>query len=94
LRTQYEAGLASKKDLRKKRDEVRGQLSKSEEFYEELKKEYDIKLAVYEEQQKKRGADDEYVARLEQEVLELKNNLDDLNAESKQLASIDERLTI
>lgn len=94
LKSQYETGAASQKDLENKRAEVQTELARSEKFYDQLKKEFDIKIAVYQEQQKKRPQDDAYVAKLEKEVLELKNNLEQLSAESKQLASIDERLTL
>jgi hypothetical protein len=94
LKSKYKAGAASQQDLENKRAEVQTELARSEKFYDQLKKEYDIKMAVYQEQQKKRPQDDAYLAKLEKEVLELKNNLEQLSAESKQLASIDERLTI
>ena len=94
LKSQYNAGAASQQDLKNKRAEVRSELARSEKFYDQLKKEYDIKMAVYQEQQKKRPQDDAYLVKLEKETLELRNNLEQLSAKSKQLASIDERLTI
>ena len=94
LTTQYRAGQASLNDLKAKQAEVRREIDRSEEFYNQLKKEYDIKLAIYEEQKNKRSQSDEYLVRIEAEIIELRNNLDQLSAESKQLASIDERLSI
>ncbi len=94
IMSQYKAGLTSRDELESKRAEVRRELTRSEEFYNQLKKEYDIKLAICEEQKKKRGQDDEYLAKIEAEIMALRNNLEELSAESKQLASLDERLTI
>lgn len=94
LRTRYKVGSATQRDLEKKRAEIKQKLAKSEEFYGQLKQEYDIKVAIYEEQQKKRKQNDAYLVQMEKEIVELKSNLDQLSTESKQLASIDERLTI
>jgi len=93
LQDRYEAGYASKQDLENKKKEIQRKLEDSQKFYETLNKEYEVKLAIYEEQRKKRQANDAYLVQLEKEVYELKNNLGELSAESKQLASIDERLT-
>jgi gas vesicle protein len=94
LRTRYNVGSATQQDLKKKRAEIKQKLSQSEEFYQQLKQEYDIKVAIYDEQQKKRKQNDSYLVKLEEEIVELKSNLDQLSAGSKQLASIDERLVI
>lgn len=94
LKAQYKAGIASKQDLENKRTEVQSKLTKSEKFYKQLQKEYDIKMAIYQEQREERPQDDAYLVKLEKEIIELRKNLDQLNKESKQLASIDERLTI
>lgn len=94
LKAKYNAGFVSKKDLKNKRNEVQKKLVRSNKFHNALKKEYDIKLAVYNEQQKKRSKNDVYLVNLRKEITELRSNLDQLDIESKQLASIDERLTI
>jgi hypothetical protein len=94
LMSQYDAGLVSRDELESKQEEVRRELARSEEFYNHLKKEYDIKLAIFEEQKKKRDQSSEYIVKLETEVTELRDNLEQLSTESKQLASIDERMTI
>ena len=41
-----------------------------------------------------KGGDDIYVQQLEDEISSLKENMDQLQAQSVQLAQIDERLTI
>ena len=59
-----------------------------------MKKEYEIKVAVLDEQKRKRGADSPYVQQLEREITELKGNMDRLEAQSVQLAQLDDRLTL
>ena len=65
-----------------------------DKVYEDLKKEYDIKVAVAAERKQVKGGDDIYVQQLEDEISSLKENMDQLQAQSVQLAQIDERLTI
>jgi chromosome segregation ATPase len=94
LRSEYAQGAASRQRLEEERSLVQQRISSVEKVKDELQKEYEIKVAVYEEQQGKRPADDPYVQQLRAEINQLKTNLDELNAQSQQLAQIDERLTI
>lgn len=93
LTARYDRGLASRSELQAKKADVQRKMKESNEVYENLKQEYDIKVAVYQEQQNRRGPGDAYLVRLESEIRELEANLEDLRSGSVQLASIDDRLT-
>lgn len=92
LAAQYDAGKASRSELEEQKAGIQGKIEQSQRFYAELDKEYQIKLAIYEEEDQKRDPDDEYLLSLLDEISELKANLDELHTHSVQLASIDERL--
>ncbi|MFQ5913552.1 MAG: YMGG-like glycine zipper-containing protein [Nitrospinota bacterium] len=93
LKARYDAGKASRRDLQAKRKEIAGKIGQTKKLHGDLKKEYDIKVAVYEEQRKKRAGSDGYVVSLGREIRQLEENIAALQAGSVQLAKIDERLT-
>ena len=93
LQSRYKAGLASRDDLANERDSVKNQIASAKKVYENLEKEYEIKVAILEEQ-KKKGSNTPRVRALEQEIGQLKKNMDQLQSQSVQLAQIDDRLTL
>ncbi len=94
LESRYRAGLASNTELENERRNVRQQIASARKVQENLKKEYEIKRAVLEEQRGKRGSGSPYVQQLQQQIAELKTNMDRLEAQSLQLAQLDDRLTL
>ena len=94
LESRYRAGLASRDEVQAERASLREQIASSDKIYEGLKKEYDIKVAVAAERKQAKGGDDIYVQQLEEEISSLNEKMDQLQAQSVQLAQIDERLTI
>lgn len=93
LESRYRAGLASKSELESERRNLQQQIDSANKVHESVKREYEIKVAVLDEQQRKRGADSPYVRQLEREIVELKGNMDRLETQSVQLAQLDDRLT-
>jgi len=93
LTSRYRAGLASRDDLVNERDNLKGEIASAKKVYGNLEKEYEIKVAILEEQ-KKKGANTPQVRALEAEVSQLKKNMDQLQSQSVQLAQIDDRLTL
>jgi len=93
LSAEYDAGRVAYGRLESERQSVQKRIETTDSVLQDLTKEHEIKVAIYEEQYKKRGADDAQVAQLEQEIGQLKENIDELNQHSQQLASIDERLS-
>jgi hypothetical protein len=94
LESRYRAGLATRNELNDERLKVKKQIASAKKVQESVQKEYEIKLAVLDEQKKKRGAASPYVRQLEKEISELKANINRLEAQSVQLAQLDDRLTL
>lgn len=94
LESRYRAGMASRDEVKAEKASLKEQIASADKVYDDLKKEYDIKVAVAEERKQAKGGDDVYVQQLEDEISSLKENMDQLQAQSVQLAQIDERLTI
>ncbi len=94
LESRYKAGLASRNELERERGNVQQQIASANKVHENVKKEYEIKVAVLQEQKQKRGAGSPYVQQLQREITELKANMDRLEAQSVQLAQLDDRLTL
>jgi len=94
LESRYRAGLASRNELEQERANLRRQIASAKKVHANVKKEYEIKVAVLDEQKKKRGSGSPYVQQLEKEITELKSNMDRLEAQSVQLAQLDDRLTL
>lgn len=92
LRTEYDAGRVAQSRLQSEREAVKSKIASTDSVLDDLSKEHEIKVAIYEEQLQKRGVDDVQVEQLEHEIALLKENIDELNQHSQQLASIDERL--
>ena len=93
LKNQYEADQVSYSQLEKERVAIAKKIESSESVMQELREEQKIKLAIHEEQLKKRSSNDARVIQLEQELDLLKENIDTLNQHSQQLARIDDRLS-
>ena len=93
LQSRYKAGLASRDDLANERQSVKKEIASAKKVYESLEKEYEIKVAILEEQ-KNKGSSTPQVRALEQEISQLKKNMDQLQSQSVQLAQIDDRLTL
>ena len=93
LKAQYDADLISRGRMEEERAQITSKIESSNKVLEDLRKEQEIKVAIYEEQQQKRPADDAYVTQLQQELELLKENIDALNQHSQQLARIDDRLS-
>jgi uncharacterized protein YcfJ len=94
LEARYKSGRATKTQMEKERSSVQKQIASSKKVYENLKKEYDIKVAVLEDRRKSKGAGDPYVKQLQNEIASLKKNMDQLEAQSVQLAQLDDRLSV
>jgi len=93
LQSRYKAGLASRDELAHERQHLKNEIASANKVYENLEKEYEIKVAILEEQ-KKKGSNTPQVRALEQEIGQLKRNMDQLENQSVQLAQIDDRLTL
>lgn len=93
LEARYRSGKSSRQELVQERDAVQKQIASSKKVYDNLEKEYKIKVEIANERRQKRG-NDAYVKQLEQEIAGLKQNMDELQTQSVQLAQIDERLTL
>ena len=93
LKAQYDADRISRDQMEEERAQIATKIDSSNKVLEDLRKEQEIKVAIYEEQQQKRPSDDAYVTQLEQELELLKENIDTLNQHSEQLARIDDRLS-
>ncbi len=94
LAARYRTGKADRAALAARRQEVRERLEKSRKMLAELEQEYELNVRVLEEQRARAGAADPDVKRLEQEVAELRRNIDQLNRSTRRLARIDERLSV
>jgi hypothetical protein len=94
LESRYKSGRVTKGELEKERANVQRQIASSKKFSEDLKKEYEIKLAVLEDRRKSKGGNDPYVKQLQREIASLKKNMDQLESQSVQLAQLDERLSL
>jgi uncharacterized membrane protein len=92
--SRYRAGLTTKDELASQRKEVQKEIAAAKKVHGDLKKEYEIKVEVAKERRARKGGNDPYVKQLEQEIAALKRNMDQLQAQSVQLAQIDERLTL
>lgn len=92
LRSEYAAGRVTRDQLVAERETVQAKIDATGKVLDDLNKEHEIKVAIYDEQLQKRGIEDVQVERLEYEIAQLKQNIDELNQHSQQLASIDERL--
>jgi hypothetical protein len=53
-----------------------------------------VQTKIIEQEGAEAAEDDPYIARLEKEVRELRDNIETLQEDSAQLASIDERLSV
>ncbi len=94
LERDYQRGNASRSQLLAKRDKVRKQLAHSKQRLADLKKEYEVNVAILDEQKQKRSAQDSDVQNLQQEITQLKQNIEQLQASTNQLAQIDQRLSV
>lgn len=94
LAARYRSGQASREQLVAQRNTVQERLTKSRQVEDDLRKEYEVKAAVAKEERGQRGGDDPYVKSLENQVKELRANIDNLHRGSAQLARIDERLSV
>ena len=92
--SRYKANLASRSELQQERSEVQREVASANKVYGNVKKEYDIKTAVLDEQRNKGGPDSRYVSQLDREIVELKVNMDRLETNSARLAQLDERLML
>lgn len=92
LKFRYDQGNASYQELNNEKRQVQERLAEIKASHKDLEAEYNIKVAVYEEQAQKRHRNDKYLVQLQREIVNLKANLDGLQKHSVQLARIDERL--
>lgn len=94
LRLEYQKGLASLIDLQQKQAGINAQIQRNNQIVADMQKEYDVKVAVYQNQQQTRQPGDQQVAALEQQIQQLQSNIQNLQAGSEQLAAIDQRLEV
>ena len=94
LREAYEAGAEQKSTLLAKQAEIKERLSQHQDLEEDLLAELKIQNGIIQEEGSEAAEDDPYIAKLEKEVQELRANIEVLQEDSAQLASIDERLSV
>lgn len=94
LQAQYRAGLANRDELQGKQREIAAHIARNDELIRDMREEYEIKLAIYEDQRSDRSGGDPQVAELAQEVELLRSNIDQLQIGSTQLAELDARLEV
>ena len=93
MQSDYKNGVVKRSQLTAEKKDIKARLKKSKQLLADLKKEYDVNVRILAEQ-KKTNANDPSIARLEKEVATLKRNINQLQQGTKQLASIDERLSV
>jgi uncharacterized protein YcfJ len=93
LMARYQQGVASKSEIEARRAEITTKIEESKQVEENLQKEYDVKVAVYEEQKAKRASDDTYLISLQKEIKQLDENIVALQTGSAELAEINDKLT-
>lgn len=102
LRANYDGQKVQKKEMEKKRADVQKRIKNSEELRKNLNQELEVQTAILEEERKVEEQarqqagyqDNTRLARLEEEVEELRANIAQLQEGTVQLAGIDERLSI
>ena len=94
LRASYDKHKVKKDKLVKKKAEIQKKIAKNDQMLKELEKEYKVNVAILDEQKKKGKEKDPKIAKLEKEVEILKKNIDALQKNAKQLAEMDERLSV
>ena len=94
LQARYKKRAVSKDILVKKKKAIQKKIASNDKMLKELQKEYKINVAILDEQKKKRKKKDPYVVKLEKEIKVLKKNIEALQKNAKQLAEMDERLSV
>lgn len=94
LREAYEAGAEQKSALLAKQADIKDRLAQHKELEEDLLAELEVQTEIIEQEGAEVSEDDPYIAKLEKEVQELRTNIEVLQEDSTQLASIDERLSV
>lgn len=94
LKSWYKKGKLGQSELRKERKNVQAQLEKSRQLLADMKKEYKVNLGIIAQQKKSANSEDPSIRRLENEVATLRRNIANLEKNTQQLASIDERLSV
>ena len=94
LRNQYNAGRIEQSALASKRTDLQQRLAQSRDIEQGLVNELKVQERILSEERPARPANDPYIARLENEVKVLQQNLNQLQDGTSQLASIDQRLSV
>lgn len=94
LRAAYETGAEEKSVLLAKQADLKERLAQHKELEEDLLAELKVQNEILEQESAEAPEDDPYLAKLEKEVQELRENIQNLQEDSTQLASIDERLSV
>jgi len=94
LREAYETGAEQKSSLLAKQADIKERLAQHKELEEDLVAELEVQTEIIEQEGADAPEDDPYIAKLEKEVQELRANIQTLQEDSAQLASIDERLSV
>lgn len=94
LEKKIQHGTAKKSSLNAKHAEIQQHIKNNKIKISELQKEYEINVAILEEQNKSKQTDNTQLERLRQEVALLKKNIDALQESNRQLAKIDQRLPL
>lgn len=94
LLLQYRQGLTAVDAIEQERAAVQSKIEEAEIVREDLLKEYKIKVAIYDEQKKKRAQSDEYLGSLAKELNQLDQNIQSLKSGSLELAQIEDKLTV
>jgi len=93
MESRYRAGTVSRDVLVRQKQVVQTKIARTDKIQKTLKQEYDVKLAVLDDQKKSSG-NTQRVQQLQTEIQGLKSNLDQLQSQSVQLAQIEDRLTL
>jgi len=88
------AGKKRRQELEQTREELAEAIRDNEKVLAALEKEYEVQQAILAEQQAKATQPDPVVERLAREVEMLRKNIESLQGSAKELAELDERLSV
>lgn len=91
LQERYQAELVSKEQFQSKLAEVQARQAEVDRTYSDMKEEYDILVAIYEEERQNPSADKERIASLYTEITRLNEGIAEVHDSSVQLAELTER---
>jgi uncharacterized phage infection (PIP) family protein YhgE len=94
LKASYVAQRVSESNLVEVKREIMAQLEQSKNAYNDLKRAYDVAVAISEEREKDLNPNDPRLLSLQKEISLLQGNIAELTNGTEQLARINERLSV